>query len=316
MENSSPGRKRSDKFLSHGGAFSAHVEFMVDDMFTAATKLTECLTDNHTAKSAEPTDAPVNIAFNTQLPVMEWQQLPENELRKTRFDVAMSISARSEGQLQGFNWSELAPGSTLVDVGGGFGALFLNMAQEHTHLRYIVQDQATVIAGAIAFWESKNPEALESGRVKFEEIDFFKPQPVQDASMFILRQVVHDWSDPYAVQILRHLREAAQPWTKLILIEIEVPLAWRDTSSFTREKFKRQGFPKWISTPAPDPLLPNYGTGNLRPYWLDLLMMTFNNGQERTMPGFQKLTKEAGWEIHEVYFIHESSNLQIVAFPI
>jgi hypothetical protein len=39
--------------------------------------------------------------------------------------------------------------------------------------------------------------------------DFFTPQPILDASIFLLRVVLHDWPDSFARKILLRLREAA-----------------------------------------------------------------------------------------------------------
>lgn len=48
----------------------------------------------------------------------------------------------------GFPWSELAPNSTVVDVGGGVGAVVYELMQEHPTLQYIVQDLPPTIADA------------------------------------------------------------------------------------------------------------------------------------------------------------------------
>jgi hypothetical protein len=39
--------------------------------------------------------------------------------------------------------------------------------------------------------------------------DFFKPQPVKNASVYFLRSIIHDWPDAEAKKILKNLREAA-----------------------------------------------------------------------------------------------------------
>lgn len=40
---------------------------------------------------------------------------------------------------------------------------------------------------------------------------------------------------------------------------------------------------------APEPLLPNYGEGRIRQYYLDLDMMVMLNAKERTLDEFVKL---------------------------
>jgi hypothetical protein len=55
--------------------------------------------------------------------------------------------------------------------------------------------------------------------------DFFTLQPVTDATVFLLRVILHDWPDAFAHRILLHLREAAAPHTKLVLADFVLPLA-------------------------------------------------------------------------------------------
>jgi hypothetical protein len=49
--------------------------------------------------------------------------------------------------------------------------------------------------------------------------DFFQPQPIKDASVFMLRFILHDWPNSYAKKILTHLRNVAKPSTKVLLVE-------------------------------------------------------------------------------------------------
>jgi hypothetical protein len=49
--------------------------------------------------------------------------------------------------------------------------------------------------------------------------DFFSPQPVTDASVFLCRMILHDYGRSKATEILRHLRKAATQDTKLLLVE-------------------------------------------------------------------------------------------------
>jgi hypothetical protein len=57
---------------------------------------------------------------------------------------------------------------------------------------------------------------------------------------------------------------------------------------------------------APEPLLPNYGSGKILPYNSDLIMMVMLNSQERYLEEFIKLGEEAGlcfekfWDLGEM----------------
>jgi hypothetical protein len=50
--------------------------------------------------------------------------------------------------------------------------------------------------------------------------DFFTPQPITDAAVFLLKSILHDWSDPYITKILTHLRASAKPDTILVICDI------------------------------------------------------------------------------------------------
>lgn len=95
--------------------------------------------------------------------------------------------------------------------------------------------------------------------------DFFKPQPVRNASIFLLKQIMHDWPDLYASKILTSLREVAQDETKLILIDSLMPFACHDPSAD-----HCTDIPGAVAKEAPSPLLANYGVANEMAYNGDL----------------------------------------------
>lgn len=60
----------------------------------------------------------------------------------------------------------------------------------------------------------------------FQQHDFFYPQPVRDASAFLLRQCLHNHNDTDAVRILRGVvpaLEACGPGTPLLINSIVMP---------------------------------------------------------------------------------------------
>ena len=77
------------------------------------------------------------------------------------------------------------------------------------------------------------------------------PQPVKNASVFLLKQILHDWSDKYCTKILKQLRAAAAPSTKLLLLENIIPHLCHDPNV--------EGIPGAAPREAPAPLLANYG---------------------------------------------------------
>ncbi|EMD35487.1 hypothetical protein CERSUDRAFT_116232 [Gelatoporia subvermispora B] len=299
-----------DKFEGTTG-IAALVD-MVADMSKSAVYLTETLTDPRTARSESHTDTAFNRAFGTELPYYEWLHRPENRARGKRFDAAMT-GTNQLGSLRevltGFEWSELPEGSVVVDVGGGVGSSMQVLYDECKHLKYVVQDIEPVIADAHAFWKANRPEAVESGQVLLQVHDFFNEQPIKNARIFFVRGITHNWPTPYAVKILRRLREAAAPETLLIVSDSIVQYACRTEGRY-------MDIPGSEPQNAPSPLLPNYGIVSSVQYNTDCFVMEHFNAQERTIPHFWELLKQAGWRLERVVCGRGERWPRLVASPI
>ena len=63
--------------------------------------------------------------------------------------------------------------------------------------------------------------------------DFFTKQPIMNAAVYLLRFIIHDWPTAYAQKILRQLRDAAQPSTKLILADHIAPYLCKSMDTFS-----------------------------------------------------------------------------------
>ena len=62
------------------------------------------------------------------------------------FAFAFSCCLSLISSISGFGWSALPLGSLVVDVGGGYGHVSLQIAKQHAErLRYVVEDRPTVI---------------------------------------------------------------------------------------------------------------------------------------------------------------------------
>lgn len=73
--------------------------------------------------------------------------------------------------------------------------------------------------------------------------DFFQPQPIKDASAFLLRLIIHDWADP---SVKKNLRASAVAGTKLVVVDCIVPYSCQ--AALTKE------IPGAALTPVPAPL--------------------------------------------------------------
>lgn len=119
--------------------------------------------------------------------------------------------------LDAFPWPDLGDGA-VVDVSGGYGTFSIALAERFPSLRCIVQDRADVIT------EGQARLATElTDRVHFMAHDFFTDQPAMDVSAFFLRWILHDWSDKYAIKILRALIPALRAGVRVLVNETIVP---------------------------------------------------------------------------------------------
>jgi hypothetical protein len=93
--------------------------------------------------------------------------------------------------------------------------------------------------------------------------DFFSPQPVHGPAVFMMRCILHDWSDDYCVKILRYLRDAASSKTQLVIVDNIVSYACPLPE-------KTYHIPGIVQNSFPSPLLPNHGVANAFSYFADM----------------------------------------------
>lgn len=279
--------------------YAAFVGHQTDECFKIASALSETLRDPVFGHSDEPTQCALTKAMHSTLPAFEFLELPENAHRLRRFGVVMDASTKlqpANAILNGFDFTSLPDNSLVIDVAGGIGSVSLVLAKAYPRLNFLVEDRPKTVVEGEKFWKANLPEALTTGRVKFVAHDIFSPQPdaYKNPAVFILRSILHDWSDAYATRILKHLRSAAGPETKLVVIDHVLPYSC--PSDFGTEESV-----KGLNPPLPPaPLLANMGGAGSLQYSLDILMLSIQNGQERTSSHFVTLLKNTGWELKEI----------------
>lgn len=97
-----------------------------------------------------------------------------------------------------------------------------------------------------------------------------KPQPLKNASVFLLKQILHDWSDPYVITILSELRKAALESTQLVIIDNIMSYACHDPSMD-----EKGGILSGTNRDAPPPLLANFGAANEIGYMTDMMVRSY-----------------------------------------
>lgn len=107
---------------------------------------------------------------------------------------------------------------TIVDVGGGHGRLLAAVLAAAPHARGVLYDLPHVVAGAPALLA----EHRVTDRVRVVEGSFFDQVP-SGGDAYLLKNVIHDWPDEQAGQILRNLRAATRPGAVVLLVELVTP---------------------------------------------------------------------------------------------
>ena len=140
-------------------------------------------------------------AFGTDF----WSWLAAHPEERAAFDCAM-VTGKDESvqRLMEVDWHD---GDVVVDVGGGNGALLVELLRRRPGLRGIVFDLP----------ETERDESLFGDAIEFIAGSFFDDVPAGDA--YVLSQILHNWPDERAAAILRTIRAGAPPHARLLVLD-------------------------------------------------------------------------------------------------
>jgi hypothetical protein len=102
---------------------------------------------------------------------------------------------------------------TVVDVGGGTGALLAEVLRAHPDVRGTLVDVPATLARSAEILGA----AGVADRVTTVGQSFFDPLPA-GGDLYLLKSVLSDWPDPEATMILRRCAEAAAPAGRVVII--------------------------------------------------------------------------------------------------
>jgi hypothetical protein len=149
----------------------------------------------------------------------------------------------------------------VVDVGGGHGASLIALLQSNPALRGLLFDRPQVVADA----KDQLETAGVAARCDTLAGDFFTSVPA-GGDAYLLSNVLHDWEDERALQILRNCRRAMADHSKLLVVEGVLP----------------------------------QGNEPSRIKLVDVIMLTLLGGQQRTEAEFRALYARAGFQLTNV----------------
>lgn len=188
-----------------------------------------------------------------------WVYLTEHADDAAVFNAAMTAGSEMSipPVLKAYDFSSF---KTIVDVGGGHGTLLAAILRTCPGARGVLYDLPAVVAGA----DIVRDEGL-GGRCEVHGGDCFQSVP-EGGDAYILKGVIHDWSDDDALRILKNCRRAMKPNGRLLIMEMV------------------------LEPPSQAP------PGD----FMDLLMLALTGGRERTEADFRMLLEKASLSMREI----------------
>jgi SAM-dependent methyltransferase len=197
-------------------------------------------------------------AFEHAFGMKFYDYLSRNAEAGAYFDRMMGVSTApvARAVVQAYDFS---PVGTIVDIGAGNGTLVTTILRANPHVRGIVFDLPSVVARTAAQLEGSDV----AGRIQTAGGDFFVEVPA-GADTYLMRWVLHNWSDDECVRLLDNCHRAMKKPGRLLVLEHVMPprvSTLTDTVS------------------------------------LDLGMMVHLGGRERTEDEFRQLLRRGGFQL-------------------
>ena len=155
--------------------------------------------------------------------------------------------------------------ATVVDVGGGNGALLIGILKAYPELRGTVFD----LPGPAESAAKEISAAALASRCEAIGGSFFEAVP-PGADIYMLKHVIHDWDDSKAIEILRNCHRAMGARGKLLIVEGVYP-------------------------PRIDQSLPSRGAAAN-----DVNMLVSTGGRQRSEAEFRSLYDAAGFALTKI----------------
>ncbi|KAI2466043.1 putative O-methyltransferase [Annulohypoxylon bovei var. microspora] len=226
----------------------------------AATKAPKWLKESGQRCPINPHDGFMQYAFQTKLNIFQLLSTMPDMLKDFNLFMGNTMGARSY-------WVDWFPvQEQLLDGASMESALLVDVGAGKGHdlaaFHNKYPDQGLLVLQDLEAVtddiEDLNPA------IKRMTYDFYTEQPVKGARSYFYHHILHDWSDEKCLKMLQQLKPAMKPgYSKLLLHEMILPE--RGASSFH--------------------------------CMLDIAMMAFNSGMERSERQWEELLNKAGFDV-------------------
>jgi precorrin-6B methylase 2 len=189
-----------------------------------------------------------------------YEDMAANPERASSFNALMATHATYFDQVvAGYDWSGV---KHVFDIGGGTGALLTEILRVSPEIRGTLVDLPGVVKeaeGALAAAGVADRVAVFGGSI-FEQLP-------TGGDVYVLSNVLHDWGDDKATQILRRTAEAAGSDGRVLVVQILVDMAQQQSMDPGELYFITQ---------------------------MDLRLLSLMGGKERTYEEFVELAANGG----------------------
>ncbi len=176
------------------------------------------------------------------------------------FDAGMTAfhGHETEAMLEAYDFSDI---KTLADIGGGNGTLLAAVLGRYPQLQGILFDLGHVVdrarSGMLTLGLDQRCSVIEG--------NFFESVP-SGADAYLMRHIIHDWTDEQSVEILNNCRRVIPMHGRVLLVEFTVPSA--NQASLGKDA--------------------------------DMMMLTYPGGMERTDEEYKALFEQSGFRLSKV----------------
>lgn len=191
-----------------------------------------------------------------------WELISRDPDFGARFNDAMAGNSEDSSAFVASS-GDFSQATTVVDVGGGEGSLLAGVLAAHPGLRGIVYDLPAGLAQTAAYLATHGV----ADRVDVVTGSFFESVP--EGEVYLLKDILHDWDDERASDILKVCRRAMKSKARLMVVERMVP-------SVVEAR-------------------PAHANATI----IDLQMMVQLGGKERTLDEMEDLLESAGMKLEK-----------------
>jgi hypothetical protein len=144
-----------------------------------------------------------------------WAVLAERPEQCETFQRAMtnSTAGAADAIVEAYDFSSI---ERLADVGGGHGLLLASVLRRYPKLEGVLYDRPEVVAGV-----PQSQFAGCEGRIGIEAGSFFERVP-DGCDAYMVKHIIHDWSDEHCRTILRLMRDKLPKNGRVLICEMVV----------------------------------------------------------------------------------------------